>query len=87
MDDPAQLPAVSGVDIFGTFLWHKFRLKRATDPILSEILVKIREGICDTHVSQVLRTKLAKRDIDAVDMDKTLPEQSVIKLMVNVWIS
>ena len=24
LGDPAQLPAVSGVDIFGTYLWHRF---------------------------------------------------------------
>ena len=75
LGDPAQLPAVSGVDIFGTYLWHKFtvlllrEIKRATDPALNAVLTKIREGICDNHVSQVLQTRLHKQDIDSVDLD------------------
>ena len=52
LGDPAQLPAVSGIDIFGTYLWHRFtvllrEIKRATDPVLSKLLTKIWEGICD----------------------------------------
>ena len=78
LDDPAQLPAVSGVDIFGTYLWHKFtvlllrEIKRATDPTLSVLLTKIREGTCDNHVSQILQTRLHKQDIDTVDLDKSV---------------
>ena len=78
LGDPAQLPAVSGVNIFGTYLWYKFtvlllrEIKRATDPTLSGTLIKIREGICDTHISQVLQTRLVNKDIDMVDLDKTV---------------
>ena len=76
LGDPAELPAVSGVDIFGTYLWHKFsvlllrEIKRATDPTLSKLLTKIREGTCDSHVSEILQTRLQKQDINAVDLDK-----------------
>ena len=78
LGDPAQLSAVSGVDIFGTYLWHNFtvlllrEIKRASDPVLSSILTKIREGICDSDVTKVLLSRLRKRDIDAVDLDKTV---------------
>ena len=71
-------PAVSGVDIFGTYLWLKFtvlllrEIKHATDPTLSVVLTKIREGTCDNHVSQVLQTRLHKQDMDTVDLDKTV---------------
>ena len=47
LGDPAQLPAVSGIDICGTYLWHKFtilllrEIKRATDPTLSLKFVKV----------------------------------------------
>ena len=47
-------------------------IKRATDPALNAVLTKIREGICDNHVSQVLQTRLHKQDIDGVDLDKTV---------------
>jgi hypothetical protein len=78
LGDPAQLPAVSGIDIFGTYLWHKFtilllrEIKRATDPTLSLVLTKIREGICDNDVSQLLKTRLHTQDIDTVDLDTTV---------------
>ena len=45
-------------------------IKRATDPTLSVVQTKIREGTCDNHVSQVLQTRLHKQDIDTIDMDK-----------------
>ena len=71
---PAQLLAVSGIDIFGTYLWHKFTVllretERATCPALSLVLSKICEGICDNQVSQVLQTRLHKQDMDTVDLD------------------
>ena len=47
-------------------------IKRATDPTLSVLLTKIREGTCDNHISQVLQTRLHKQDIDTVDLDKTV---------------
>ena len=47
-------------------------IKRATDPTLSTVLSKIREGTCDSHVSEVLRSRLQKQDINAVHLDKTV---------------
>ena len=78
LGDPAQLPAVSRRDIFGTHLWQKFAImvlrevKRATDPQLTSILTKIRMGICDKEVLDVLQTRLQSRDIATVDLDKTV---------------
>ena len=78
LGDPAQLPAVSGVDIFGTYLWHNFmvlllrEIKRATDPTLSSVLTKIREGICDDHVHKILKSRLQEQDVHHVDLDKTV---------------
>ena len=56
LGDPAQLPAINRRDIFDTTLWSKFtilllrEIKRATDPILSSVLSKVRLGICDAEV-------------------------------------
>ena len=78
LGDPAQLLAVSHRDIFGTRLWQKFAImvlrevKRATDPQLTSILTKIRMGICDKEVLDVLQTRLQSRDIATVDLDKTV---------------
>ena len=78
LGDPAQLPAVSGKDIFGTYLWHRFtvlmlrELKHAADPTLSLVLTKIHEGICDNDVLKVLKSRLQKPDVDSVDLDKTI---------------
>ena len=64
LGDPAQLPAVSRRDIFGTRLWQKFAIivlrevKRATDSQLTSILSKVRLGICDKEVLDVLHTCL-----------------------------
>ena len=47
----AQLPPVSHADIFNTRLWAKFsilQLKevvRATDPVLSSMLLRVRQGV------------------------------------------
>ena len=85
LGDPAQLPAVSGKDIFGTYLWHKFtilmlrEIKRATDPTLSLVLTKIHEGICDSEVSKALKSRLQKPDMDSVDLDKTIIICSSVK--------
>ena len=76
MGDPAQLPAVSGVDIFGTFLWHRFtvlllrEIKSATDPTLSRLLTKILE-VYVIAMSQIVQTRVQKQDISSVDLDKT----------------
>ena len=76
--DPAQLPPVSNTDIFNTKLWFNFsilqlkEIVRAKDPVLSSILLKIREGICDEHVESVLKSCLEKVDIASVDLTKTV---------------
>ena len=63
LGDPAQLPAIGNRDIFGT--WRTFSIlilrevKRATDPILSSILLKVRMGVCDEEVIQVLKKPCA----------------------------
>ena len=78
LGDPAQLPVVSGTDIFGTYLWHKFtvlilrEIKHATDPILGSVLTKVHESVCDSHVAEVLLTRLHKQDINSVDLKKTV---------------
>ena len=36
------------------------------------VLTKVREGTCDSHVSEILQTRLQKQDINAVDVDKTV---------------
>ena len=57
LGDPAQLPAIGHRDIFGTKLWRTFSIlilrevKRATDPILSSVLLKVRMGVCDIEVA------------------------------------
>ena len=45
---------------------------RAKDPVLSSILLKIREGICDEHVESVLKSHLEKVDIASVNLTKTV---------------
>ena len=56
LGDPAQLPAVSGTDTYGTNLWHNFtvlllrEIKRATDPTLASILTKVHEGVCESRL-------------------------------------
>ena len=78
MEDPAQLPAVSRRDISGTRLWQNFAIvvlrevKRATNPEMTSILSKVRLGICDKEVLDVLQTRLQSRDVAAVDLDKTV---------------
>ena len=78
LGDPAQLPAVNGTDIYGNNLWHNFtilhlrEIKRATDPTLASILAKVCEGVCDSHVSEVLKSRLLTKNIDTVDLDITV---------------
>ena len=47
-------------------------IKRATDPTLASIFTKVREGVCDSHVCEVLKSRLRKKNIDTVDLDKTV---------------
>ena len=78
LGDPAQLPAVSQKDIFGTKLWHTFtvmllrEVKRSSGPLLSSILAKIRLGVCDDEVKSALRSRLRIIDISALDLDHTV---------------
>ena len=78
LGDPAQLPAVSCRDIFGTRLWQKFailllrEIKHATDPQLNSVLSKVRLGVCDKEVLDVLQTRLQSRDLASVDLERTV---------------
>ena len=47
-------------------------VQRATDPQLITILSKVRLGICDKEVLNVLQTRLQSHDVAAVDLDKTV---------------
>ena len=76
--DPAQLPPVSHADIFNTPHWLKFsilQLKevvRATDPVLSSMLLKVRQGECDKEVESTLKRCLKPLDIASIDLSKTV---------------
>ena len=76
--DPAQLPPVSNSGIFITIPWVNFsilQLKevvRAKDPILSSVLLKIRDGICDDQVTSVLQSLLKPVDITSIDLSRTV---------------
>ena len=78
LGDPAQLPAVSRLDIFGTTLWRQFsvlilrEVKRAIEPVLSSILSKVRMGICDEEVDYTLRSCMREQNWDTLDLDKTV---------------
>ena len=78
LGDPAQLPAVGQRDIFGTTLWTRFsvlllrEVKRATDPVLSEMLSKVRLGVCDDKVTKVLESRVEARSIPDLDLQKTV---------------
>ena len=78
LGDPAQLPAIGHRDIFGTQLWCTFsvlilrEVKPATDPILSGVLLKVRMGICDTEVIQVLKSRLQPRNINDIELNSTV---------------
>ena len=78
LGDPAQLPAIGHRDIFGTQLWRTFSIlilrevKRATDPILSSILLKVRMGVCDEEVIQVLKSRVRPRNISDIELDRTV---------------
>ena len=76
--DPAQLPPVSHADIFNTRLWAKFNILqlkevvRATDPVLSSMLLRVRRGECDEEVESTLKKCLRPKDIASVDLTKTV---------------
>ena len=72
--DPAQLPPVSNSDIFNTIPWVNFsilQLKevvRAKNLILSSVLLKIRDGICDDQVTSVLKSLLMLHRLILVEL-------------------
>ena len=78
LGDPAQLPAIGHRDIFGTQLWRTFSIlilrevKRATDPILSSVLLKVRMGVCDTEVKEVLKSRVQPCNINDIELDRTV---------------
>ena len=78
LGDPAQLPAIGHRDIFGTQLWRTFSIlilrevKCATDPILSGVLLKVRMGVCDEEVIQVLQSCVQPRNINDIELDRTV---------------
>ena len=47
-------------------------MKCATDPQLISIPSKVRLGICDEEVLDVLHTRLQSRDVASIDLDKTV---------------
>ena len=78
LGDPAQLPAVGRSDLFGTHLWQTFsilvlrEIKRSQDPVLTSVLTKVRMGVCDKEVIDVLRGVLQPRNVDNIQIDRTV---------------
>jgi hypothetical protein len=78
LGDPAQLPSPGRKDIFGTHLWHTFtilllrEIKRCRDPVLGNVLTKVRMGICDEEVIDVLNNLVQPPDIDNIELDRTV---------------
>ena len=78
LGDPAQLPAVSSRDVFGTDLWKTFsvlllrEVKRAKDPQLQSLLEKVRVGVYDEEVESILCSRCEKEDIAKVDLNATV---------------
>ena len=76
--DPAQLPALSSRDIFGTDLWKTFsvlllsEMKRAKDPQLQSLLEKVRVGVYDEDVEHILCSRYEKEDVAKVDLNATV---------------
>ena len=75
LGDPAQSPAVGRSDLFGTQLWCIFsvlvlgEIKRSQDPVLSSVLTKVRIGVCDKEVTDVLRGLVQPQNIQ---LDRTV---------------
>ena len=72
------MPSITHCDIFNTKAWLNFaiiQLKevvRAKDAILSTILLKIRNGVCDEQVASVLKGRLKSVDISLIDLNQTV---------------
>ena len=66
LGDPAQLPSPSPGrrDIFGTHLWRTFtilvlrEIKWCRDPVMGNVLYKVRMSVCDGEVVDVLSNLL-----------------------------
>ena len=54
LGDPAQLPAVSSRDIFGTDLWKTFSVLLLREVKLQSLLEKVRVGVYDDEVEHIL---------------------------------
>ena len=78
LGDPAQLPAVGRSDLFGTHLWRTFsvlvlrEIKRSQDPVLTSVLTKVRMGVCDQEVTDILRSIVQPRDMHNIQLDRTV---------------
>ena len=78
LGDPAQLPSVNRTDIFGTHLWRTFSIlvlrevKRSQDPVLSSVLTKVRMGLCDQEVTDVLSSLVEPPNVDSIELDRTV---------------
>ncbi len=78
LGDPAQLPAVSRKDVFGTTLWIQFsvlllrEVKQALDPTLASLLAKVRLGSYDQQLDSMLHTCVSGESWDSVDFDTTM---------------
>ena len=76
LGDPSQLPSPGRRDIFGTHLWRTFtiliQIKRCRDPVLSNVLTKVRIGICDEEVVDVLSNIVQPPDVDSIELDRTV---------------
>ena len=72
------MPAVGRSDLFGTQLWQTFailvlrEIKRSQDPVLTSVLTKVRMGVCDKQVIDVLRSILQPRNVDNIPIDRTV---------------
>ena len=78
LGDPAQLPAVSRMDIFGTTLWRQFsvlllcEVKHAEDPVIASTLAKVRMRTCDEEMNSTLLSRVSKEDWDTLDLNTTV---------------
>ena len=78
LGDPAQLPAVSNRNIFGTDLWRTFNIfslrevVRAKDPQLQCLLDKVRMCIHDEEVATILASRWQQEDLGKVDFNATV---------------
>ena len=78
LDDPAQLPSPGRRDIFGTHLWRTFtilvlrEIKRCHNPVLGNVLAKVRMGDCDEEVVDVLSNLIQPPDVDKIELDRTV---------------